>query len=176
MNGISIQTIEDCKKGKRQAQNKLYAQYCDAMYSICLRMLKNAADAEDMLVKSFTDVFRKLEQFRMESSIGAWIKRIVINNCISFLRSKQNLDEWDDSYDAIEEQEPDESEVSYNVDTIKRAMLSLSDGYRMIINLYVFEGLDHIEISEYLNISVSTSKTQYHRAKKKLLSVLKTLN
>lgn len=175
MAGISPQIIEDCIKGKRKAQNLLYTQYCDAMYNICVRMLKNTADAEDMLVKSFTDVFNKLNQFRMEASIGAWIKRIVINNCITFLRSKNTLDEWDDKLDAVDADTEEARDEEYSVETIKKAMTRLSDGYRTIINLYLFEGLDHVEISEYLNISVSTSKTQYHRAKKKLVEILKTL-
>ncbi len=176
MTTITPQLIEDCIKGKRKAQNVLYTQYCDAMYTICLRMLKNTADAEDMLVKSFTDVFRKLEQFRMEASIGAWIKRIVINNCITFLRSKKLVDEWDEKYDAIDEEPVPDAEVEYSVSTIKRAMSELSDGYRSIMNLYLFEGLDHLEIADYLGISVSNSKVQYHRGKKKLISILKSLN
>ncbi len=176
MTTITPQVIEDCIKGKRKAQNMLYAQYCDAMYNICLRMLKNSADAEDLLVKSFTDVFSKLNQFRMEASIGAWIKRIVINNCITFLRAKRTMDEWDEKYDSIEDDYAPEDESEYSIDAIKMAMNKLSDGYRTIINLYLFEGLDHIEISEYLNISVSSSKVQYHRAKKKLIDILKSLN
>jgi len=174
--GITTHIIEDCIKGKRKAQNQLYAQYCDAMYNICVRMLKNTSDAEDMLVKSFTDVFSKLSQYRMEASIGAWIKRIVINNCITYLRGKKSMDEWDDKFDAVDESNAEVADVDYSVDTIKRAMMQLSDGYRTSINLYLFEGLDHVEISEYLNVSVSTSKTQYHRAKKKLVEILKTLN
>lgn len=177
MAGITPNTIEDCKKGNRKAQNQLYSQYCDAMYNICLRMLKNQADAEDLLQLSFSDVFRKLDQYRMEASIGAWIKRIVINNCLTFLRSKKTLGEWDDKYDAVDESEPyNDDEVDYTVQNIKRAMDKLSTGYRVSITLYLFEGLDHIEISEYLGTSVSNSKTQYHRAKKKLIEIMKSEN
>ncbi len=174
MNGIATDIIDSCKEGDRRAQNQLYSQYCDAMYNICLRMLKNQADAEDVLQQSFVDVFRKLDQYRMEAAIGAWIKRIVINNCLTFLRKKNPIDEWDDNYDAVEESSMDRSEdPAYTVESIKRAMELLPDGYRVILSLYLFEGLDHIEISEYMNISVSTSKTQYHRAKKKLLALIK---
>lgn len=177
MTGIATNIIEDCKKGKRKAQNQLYSQYCDAMYNICLRMLKNQADAEDILQQSFCDVFRKLHQYRMEASIGAWIKRIVINNCLTFLRSKKPLNEWDDKYDAVDEASTiDEKDVEYSIQNIKRAMTKLSTGYRVIITLYLFEGLDHLEIADHLEINVSTSKTQYHRAKKKLLQIMKTEN
>ena len=137
-------------------------------------MLKNRADAEDVLQLSFSDVFRKLDQYRMEASIGAWIKRIVINNCLTFLRSKKALDEWDDKYDAIDDSDDTADEIDYDVQSIKRAMEKLPAGYRVSITLYLFEGLDHIEIAEYLGISVSTSKTQYHRAKKKLIGFMKT--
>lgn len=136
-------------------------------------MLKNQADAEDVLQQSFVDVFRKLDQYRMEAAIGAWIKRIVINNCLTFLRKKSPIDEWDDNYDAVEESSIADDDPTYTVESIKRAMELLPDGYRIILSLYLFEGLDHIEISEHLGISVSTSKTQYHRAKKKLLALIK---
>lgn len=177
MTGIPTNIIEDCKKGKRKAQNQLYSQYCDAMYNICLRMLKNQADAEDVLQTSFVDVFRKLHQYRMEASIGAWIKRIVINNCLTFLRRKKPMNEWDDKYDAIDhDSDINERDVEFTIQNIKQAMEKLSTGYRVSINLYLFEGLNHSEIAEYLDISVSTSKTQYHRAKKKLLEIIKSEN
>ena len=137
-------------------------------------MLKNQADAEDVLQLSFTDVFRKLDQYRMEASIGAWIKRIVINNCLTFLKHKKTLGEWDEKYDAVGESPDEEESIQYDVQSIKRAMEKLPTGYRVSINLYLFEGLDHAEIAEYLNISVSTSKTQYHRAKKKLIALMKS--
>lgn len=176
MTGITLDIIEDCKKGKRRAQNQLYSQYCDAMFNICLRILKNQADAEDVLQLSFTDVFRKLDQYRMEASIGAWIKRIVINNSLTFLRKKKTLDDWDEKYDAVDDSSNEEPEMEYDIQSIKRAMEKLPTGYRVSISLYLFEGLDHAEIAEYLDISVSTSKTQYHRAKKKLVQLMKLEN
>ena len=78
--------VEKCMKGDRKAQFDLYRLYSQAMYNICLRMLNDDLDAEDLLQQSFVDVFTKMSNFRYESSIGAWIKRIVVNNCINFLK------------------------------------------------------------------------------------------
>ena len=175
MTGIGSDIIEACKKGNRIAQNKLYKQYCDAMFNICLRMLKNQVDAEDVLQLTFCDVFRKLDQYRMESSIGAWIKRITINNCLDFLKKRNLIDEWDDKYEAVADETPEDND-SYDVESIRRAINQLPTGYRVSLTLYLFEGLDHAEIADYLGISVSTSKTQYHRAKKKLLELMKNEN
>lgn len=173
MSGVTPDIIKKCLKGRRKAQNMLYNQYCDAMFSICKKMLGNRADAEDVLQISFVDVFRKLHQYRFEASIGSWIKRIVINNCLSFLRNKKALLEIDDNVtEVVEEPIINENYNDYSVEKIKRYMINLSDGYRVILTMYLFEGLTHKEIGEYLNITETTSKTQYHRAKKKLIELM----
>lgn len=166
--------IENCKLGKRPAQFELYRLYSKAMYNICLRMLKDEMDAEDILQNSFVDVFTKLHTFQYQSSIGAWIKRIVINNCINYLKKRRlELEELDDSYmgvaDAGNEDLPD---FSLEVRAINEAVRNLPDGYRVVFNLYMFEGYDHKEIGSILNISEATSKSQYSRAKKKLKDYL----
>jgi len=167
--------VERCKRGDRDAQFELYRLYAKAMYNTCLRMVKNEFDAEDILQNSFIDVFTKLHTFKFQSSIGAWIKRIVINNCINFLkRQKNKFDEIDDRI-VVEEDpvhpEPDKLEV----EAVREAITKLPDGYRIVFSLYCLEGYDHEEISEILDISISTSKSQYSRAKKKLKELLKTL-
>jgi RNA polymerase sigma factor (sigma-70 family) len=81
--------VEKCKRGNRQAQFELYRLYSKAMYNICLRMVKSKLDAEDILQNSFVDIFSKLHTFKFQSSVGAWIKRIVINNCINHLKKKK---------------------------------------------------------------------------------------
>ena len=87
--------VESCKKGNRQAQFELYRLYSKAMYNICLRMLKRSEDAEDLLQNSFCDVFAKLHTFRYQSTVGAWIKRIVVNNCINHLKKRRlQLSVW----------------------------------------------------------------------------------
>ncbi|MGB0985390.1 MAG: RNA polymerase sigma factor [Saprospiraceae bacterium] len=165
--------VEACMSGSRQAQFQLYKLYSKAMYNICCRMLNSEADAEDILQNSFMDVFSKLHYFRFESSIGAWIKRIVVNNCINFLKKKRlqivDIGEKDVVDDSKKEVWNDSQ---LNVKEINAAINLLPDGYRVVLNLYLLEGYDHQEIGEILSISASTSKSQYSRAKKKLRGIL----
>jgi len=173
-NNIHRELVEDCKLGKRQAQFELYRLYSRAMYNICLRMTKNDMDAEDLLQNSFVDIFTKLDSFRFQSSVGAWIKRIVVNNCINFLK-KRRL-EIQELNDKITEQPEPEEQVhapKYSIDTINYALMQLPDGYRVVFTLYLMEGYDHKEIAEILEISEATSKSQYSRAKKKLREIIR---
>lgn len=166
--------IDDCRRGNRQAQFELYRLYSKAMYNICLRMLKNDMDAEDILQNSFLDVFTKLHTFQHQSAIGAWIKRIVINNCINFLKKRRlEIEELDEKYVNVTDARP--NDVSYSkltVESVNKALPLLPDGYRIVFTLYMFEGYDHKEIAEILNVSEATSKSQYSRAKKKLKQIL----
>ncbi|MEM9886710.1 MAG: RNA polymerase sigma factor [Bacteroidota bacterium] len=166
-----IDIVAACKRGERRAQFELYKLYSKAMYNVCLRMLNNEADAEDVLQNSFLDVFRRMDSFRQEASVGAWMKRIVINNCINFLKKKriafQELEERHASTVIVEDRSP-----QINVRAIDLAIKSLSNGYRIVFSLYALEGYDHKEIAQILNISEATSKSQYSRAKQKLRQIL----
>jgi len=168
--------VEDCKKGVRKAQFELYRLYAKAMFNICLRMVKNEADAEDILQNSFIDVFTKIDTFRFESSVGAWIKRIVVNNCINFLKKRRIIFEEIDEKVAEREDTRPVEEAKLSVGTVKEALFRLPDGYRVVFSLYQMEGYDHGEIAEILNISEQTSKSQYSRAKKKLRELLKMMS
>lgn len=165
--------VKDCLTGNRKAQYRLYRLYSKAMFNTCLRMLRNREDAEDVLQNSFLDVFSKLTMFRGDSTIGAWIKRIVVNNCINFLKKRRlpltdmeqaNLPEVD-SNDAQEE-------IELDVNKINDALYQLPTGYRVAFTLYALEGYDHNEIANILGTSVSTSKSQYSRARKRLKNIL----
>ena len=135
-------------------------------------MLRNELDAEDVLQTSFMDVFAKLHSFRYDASIGSWIKRIVVNNCINFLKKKRiQLEELQDSHHPIEEENEDPDFI-YSVQQIQEAIYQLPDGYRVVFSLYLLEGYDHQEIGEIMGISEATSKSQFSRAKKKLREVL----
>ncbi|MEL6717907.1 MAG: sigma-70 family RNA polymerase sigma factor [Bacteroidota bacterium] len=166
-----IDIVEGCRKGDRRSQFKLYKLYSKAMYNVCLRMVKNEVDAEDLLQSSFVDVFKRIHTFRAEASVGAWIKRIVINNCINFLKKRRlYFQELEDRHAQVAEIEVGESKV--NVKAINEAIMQLSDGYRVVFSLYAMEGYDHKEIGQILNISEATSKSQYSRAKQKLKVLL----
>ncbi|MFK7983409.1 MAG: RNA polymerase sigma factor [Saprospiraceae bacterium] len=170
--------IDDCRQGNRQAQFELYRLYSKAMYNICLRMLKDEMDAEDILQNSFVDVFTKLHTFQHQSAIGAWIKRIVINNCINFLKKRRlDIEELNDNHVNVTEVRPKEEDTEdcpMSIEQINRAIPLLPDGYRVVFTLYLFEGYDHKEIGEILNVSEATSKSQYSRAKKKLKQILRS--
>ncbi len=165
--------IEKSKDGDRKAQYELYMLYVDAMYNVSLRIVKIKEDAEDLIQDSFVDAFKHLTSFRYESSFGAWLKRIVINKSINYLKLKKipltSLDEYD--YHITEEEIPVD-ETALDVTKIKKGIEALPSGYQQIINLYLIEGYDHREIGEILGITSSTSKSQYHRAKKKLVALI----
>ena len=131
-------------------------------------MVQSEGDAQDVLQNSFVDVFTKLDRFRNESTIGAWIKRIVINNSINHIKKKKINTEWlDEKMDVIPEVSSAE-DLQYDVAGVKKAVAKLPEGYRVIFSMYAFEGYDHSEISDILGISLSTSKSQYSRAKQKI--------
>lgn len=164
--------VEKCKKGNRPAQFELYKLYSRAMHNVCIRMVKSEMDAEDLLQNSFVDVFSKLHTFRYQSSVGAWIKRIVVNNCINFLkRRKVYFEELKDFHQETPNESPAEN-YGLDVDSVNRALLKLPDGYRVVFSLYLLEGYDHKEIAQILSISEATSKSQYSRAKRKLRELL----
>jgi len=169
------EVIELCKKGNSKGQLKLYELYSKSMFNVCLRMMKTREEAEDVLQESFVEIFKHIDSFRYDSTIGAWIKKIVINRCINALKKKSLDIEYKDNNSLPDKPETntDESEwINMTVDKIKKAVSELSEGYRVIFSLYVFEGYDHAEISEVLGISESTSKSQYLRAKRRIAELL----
>jgi RNA polymerase sigma-70 factor (ECF subfamily) len=171
----SREIIERSKKGNRQAQYQLYKLYARAMFNICLRMMNDREDAEDMLQESFSEAFRRLDSFRYESTFGAWLKMIVINRCINEIKRKKAQLEFFDDMTPFEDEEDNtyEQETGLSPEKVKKAMEQLPKGSRMIFSLYLLEGYDHQEISEILDISESNSKTQYMRAKQRIKEILK---
>ncbi len=165
--------VEECQTGNRQAQFELYRLYSKAMYNLCLRMVRDEGNAEDLLQNSFTDIFTKIDTFRFESSIGAWIKRITVNNCINFLKKRRlEIQELDDRYHHIPDAQTDTPDSAFSIDEVNKALLQLPDGYRVVFSLYLLEGYDHKEIGQVLGITEATSKSQYSRAKAKLRGIL----
>ena len=156
------------------AQKSLYQSYADAMYNVACRIVRNEADAQDVLQNAFIEVYRNLDQYRYQSTPGAWIKKIVVNKSLTFLKKKNknvfsNLEIED--VKQIEESDSMPSPV-LEIHKVKSAIDELPDGYRTVLNLYIIEGYDHGEISQILGISEATSKSQYSRAKKKLRTIL----
>lgn len=154
---------------------ELYSKYCDAMFNVAWRFVKNDFEAEEIVQESFLAAFQKLSNFRSDTTFGAWIKRIVINKSLDFIKKKK-LDTTPIDEEKIDvEEELNTSESLYSIEQVKQAIYTLPDGYRVILSLYLIEGYDHEEISEILNITNNTSRSQFMRAKKKLRTALQAL-
>lgn len=168
--------VERCKQGDSRGFAELYRKYSKAMYNTSLRIVNNTGDAEDVVQEAFTDAFRSLEDFHYKSTFGAWLKRIVINKSINCLR-KRKMDMIDIEKTNIghlpEEDTTDEQEIQMKVEDIKKAVGLLPNGYRTVLTLYLFEGYDQEEIAEILQVSHATVRTQYMRAKQKLVQHIK---
>ncbi|MCU0451353.1 MAG: sigma-70 family RNA polymerase sigma factor [Bernardetiaceae bacterium] len=166
--------IDACQAGDRRAQYELYKLYAKAMLNVCVRITGNTAEAEDVLQEAFITVFRKINLYRGESAFGAWLKRIVVNTAINAVRRRRLVwEEMDEEADVAEAEATDPHELDLQVAQVRQAVQQLPDGFRTVFSLYALEGYDHQEIAEILGVSVSTSKTQYNRAKKRLLSLIK---
>jgi len=166
--------ITRCKLGDVQGYELLYRQYSKAMYNTSLRIVNNTADAEDVLQESFVAAFR-LDNFDYSSTFGAWLKRIVVNKSIDMLRRrKMVLVDIEETalHHAADTVPADEENIQLKVEEIRKAMTQLPNGYRTVLSLHLFEGYDHEEIADILHITQSTVRTQYHRAKQKLLQLL----
>jgi len=169
-----LELVEACKRGDRQAQFELYRLYFKAMYNTVLRIVGDSDDAEDVMQEAFLKAFTRLRTYKGEVSFGAWLKRIVVNKSLDFLRLRREKISLEE---AGELQEPEGEapamvDAEYTAERIRRAILSLPEGYRIVLSLILLEGYDHEEVSGILGISNATSRTQYHRAKKKLIELL----
>ena len=176
--------VKRCQLGERRAQYDLYQHYVKAMYNVCLRIVNHEAEAEDVLQEAFIDAFSHINTFRGQSTFGAWLKQIVVNRAINHLRGRRlelvslesnqfGEDESADRADWADTETYDEGDIQLEVERVRRGIQQLPEGYRVVLSLYLFEGYDHEEISNVLNISETTSRTQYLRGKKRLLKLLK---
>ena len=173
--------VKRCQAGERRAQYDLYQQYVKAMYNVCLRIVNHETEAEDVLQEAFIDAFSHINTFRGQSTFGAWLKQIVVNRAINHLRGRRlelvslesNQFGEDESADWADTEPHDENDMQLEVERVRRGIQQLPEGYRVVLSLYLFEGYDHEEISNVLNISETTSRTQYLRGKKRLLELLK---
>lgn len=173
MNETTTHLIEECRKGNRSAQLTLYKQYAQRLYVVCLRIVGNAPEAEEAMQDTFLKVFTRLDQYRDEQCFEAWMHRIAIHTAIDYVRKQTtNWEQLPDNYSEPDSDEPDEEELRYSVTQIKEATRQLPAGYRVIISLYLFEGYDMEEIASILKIQPPSVRSQYLRAKRKLLDII----
>ncbi|MDR2118986.1 MAG: sigma-70 family RNA polymerase sigma factor [Tannerellaceae bacterium] len=166
--------IESCRRGNKPAQLTLYKKYARKLYLACLRITGSRMEAEEAMQDTFLKVFTCLDQFRDGQNFEAWIHRIAVHTAIDYVR--RHTPEWDEiPFNYAEPAEKDdtrEETVQYAVAQIKEAMLKLPAGYRTVFSLYLFEGYDMEEIASILHIQPASVRTQYLRAKRKLLDII----
>ncbi len=165
--------IEFAINNNRYAQQKLYTRFSPKMLSICRQYLKDVQQAEDVMITAFMKVFINLKNFEFNGSFEGWIRRIMINECISFIRvQKKVIFIEDENYF---EESLNTNESQFSVDDIQFLIDNLPDGYKMVFNLYAIEGYKHQEIANILNINEGTSKSQLSHARKMLQSQINKL-
>jgi RNA polymerase sigma-70 factor, ECF subfamily len=160
--------VKRCREQDAEAQKTLYMAYADRMMMLCLRYIPNREDAKETMMDGFLNFYRNIGAFeyRGEGSVQAWLKKIMVNQCLMLLRKKRPV--WVEHQE--NESDPygvqhDDTYWRMSVKEIMNMIHALPDGCRTIFNLYVFEGLGHTEIAMLLDISESTSKSQLHRAR-----------
>lgn len=170
-----IDLVQKCKENDRLSQKIIYEQFYGKMMGVALRYFNNKDLASDIVQESFIKVFNKIEQFKGGKNIEGWIKRIVRNSCIDQLRKNKNI--YFTSEDVIKNiaEEKEENSSIYEhltISDILSTVQKLSTSYRIVFNLYVFEGLTHKEIAKKLKIKEGTSKSNYSKAKSKIKFIL----
>jgi RNA polymerase sigma factor (sigma-70 family) len=159
--------IQLCLKQDHTAQEFLYKKYAPRFLALILRYIPRRDDAEDVLVESVFKIFTKLDTFKKEGSFEGWMKRLVVNDCLMFLRKNKmitvGIDTLNEAKVAM-----DHSFMEKDVEALNRVIDSLPSGYKIIFNLYVVEGYKHKEIAQLLGISVNTSKSQLIHAKRSI--------
>lgn len=173
MDEATAQLIEDCRRGNRSAQLGLYKQFAQRLYIACLRITGNAPEAEEAMQDTFLKIFSRLDQYHDGQCFEAWMHRIAIHTAIDYVRrQKPEWEELSDKYTEPEPEGPDEEDIQYSVAQVKEATRKLPDGYRVILSLYLFEGYDMEEIASILKIQPPSVRSQYLRAKRKLLELI----
>jgi RNA polymerase sigma-70 factor (ECF subfamily) len=153
-------------ENNRQAQQKIYSKYSPKMLGICRQYIKDLQQAEDIMITAFMKVFTNLDSFEHKGSFEGWIRRIMVNECISYIRVQKKVSFLEDEY--YVEDSFNNIESHFSVNDIQSLIDSLPDGYKMVFNLYIIEGYKHQEIAKMLGINEGTSKSQLSHARKML--------
>ncbi len=171
--------VKRCKDNDPAAQKIVYMQYAEDMMILCLRYVVDQEDAREVLMDGFFNCFKSIGNFNYlgAGSLKAWLKKIMVNQCLMHLRKRRPFFITSKEIDNYEDTTVSDNVVdTMTAKEIMQLVHSLPEGYRIVFNLYVFEGKNHREIGEMLNISENTSKSQLHRARailqKQLLQVI----
>ena len=160
--------IDGCLKGDRREQKTLYEKYASKMFGVSRRYVKTIENAEEVIVEAFCKVFQKIDLYTGQGSFEGWIRKVVVNESLMFIRKNYRFNEHLDINDVPVQAVDITIEDELSANEILSLLDQLPTGYRTVFNLYVLEGLKHKEIAEMLEISINTSKSQLILAKKRL--------
>jgi RNA polymerase sigma factor (sigma-70 family) len=163
--------VKDCLKGKSQAQRELYELFAQPMLGVCYRYTRSVRDAEDVLQEGFIKVFHHLQQYKQEGELGAWIRRIMVNTALNYLkRNRKYQEEMFFTEEYLHPVTDDDPVIRLQAKELADLIRQLPQGYQVIFNLHAVEGFTHVEIGEMLGISDGTSRSQYSRARNLLIT------
>jgi RNA polymerase sigma factor (sigma-70 family) len=160
--------IEGCRRKDRAAQKSIYDQMAGKMLSLCSRYIKDKMEAEDVLVTSFLKVFDRIDQFKNEGSFEGWVRKIVVNESLTYLRKNKAMYIETDLEVADREPDLNIADTHLEADDLLKLVAELPAGYRIVFNMYAIDGYSHKEIAVQLGISENTSKSQLSRARSHL--------
>lgn len=165
--------ITGCRKRDRNAQKSVYDTYSSKMYGLCYRYLKDAMEAEDVMIVAFTRIFERIDQFKGEGSFEGWIRRIVVNEALTCLRKRRSMYLDTELEEADYKLDYRNLEDHLQAEDLVQLINALPTGYRIVFNMYAIDGYSHKEIADSLGISENTSKSQLSRARTYLQKALK---
>lgn len=167
--------IEGCKKGDRHAQKLLYDRFSGKMFALCCRYVKDKMEAEDILLTAFTKILDRIGQYKNEGSFEGWIRKVMVNESLSYLRKNKSMYVETDIEAVDKEPNYEKLENHLEAQDLLKLISELPSGYRIVFNMFAIDGYSHKEIGEQLGINENTSKSQLSRARivlqKKLLAL-----
>jgi RNA polymerase sigma-70 factor, ECF subfamily len=162
---IETEWIEGCKRGNSSAQKSIFDHYSGRMYGLCCRYIADGMIAEDVLITAFTKVFDRIHQYKGDGSFEGWIRKIMVNESLTYLRRNKNMYLETDIEAADRQPDLSRMENELEAEDLMRMIAELPSGYRIVFNLYAIDGYSHKEIAGQLGISENTSKSQLSRAR-----------
>ena len=171
------QLVNECLRNKPDAQKQLYDLYAKTMLGVCYRYTKSLKDAEDVMQDAFVKVYHNLKQYQFDGELGAWIRRIMVNTALNFLKKNKKYQQEMVFTEAPLHPVVDETPIiRLQAKELADIIRQLPPGYQAVFNLFAIEGYSHIEIGEMLGISDGTSRSQYARARALLISWIEKNN
>lgn len=174
---IQLHLIDKCRKNDNKAQMQLYDMYCIAMYNTACNMIKDDVIAQDVMQEAFIKAFKKIDTYNGKASFGSWLKRIVINQSLDWIK-KQKLEtvELNEQIISLPEDETWDINAGMSLKTIYNCIEQLPSRCKNVVKLYLLEGYDHQEVAQILQISEVASRSQLSRGKNRLRELLKQTN